>query len=59
MTGHEQLMYQVIGAISVSNALIVFKGALIIKLILEEHGFDMLERISGKPALDDVYAYLT
>jgi len=37
-------MYQVLGRISVSDAPIVFKGALITKLILAEHGYTTLER---------------
>ena len=46
MTEHEQLMYQVLGKISETDAPIIFKGALITKLILAEHGFDMLERLT-------------
>ena len=44
MTEHEHLMYQVLGKISETDAPIVFKGALISKLILAEHGFTQLER---------------
>ena len=44
MTEHEHLMYQVLGKISASNAPFVFKGALITKLILAEHGFTLLDR---------------
>ena len=44
MTEQERLMYQVIGKISEVNAPIVFKGALITKLILEENGYTMTER---------------
>jgi len=44
MTEHERLMYQVLGKISESDAPIVFKGALITKLILAEHGFTSLDR---------------
>jgi len=44
MTEHEQLMYRILGKISESNAPIVFKGALITKLILAENGFTRLDR---------------
>ena len=44
MTEHEKLMYQVLGKISETNAPIVFKGALITKLVLDEHGFTLLNR---------------
>jgi len=44
MTEHERLMYQVLGRISDSDAPLVFKGALITKLILVENGFTNLER---------------
>jgi len=44
MTEHERLMYQVLGKISETDAPIVFKGALITKLILEERGFALLDR---------------
>jgi hypothetical protein len=44
MTEHETLMYQVLGKISESDAPIVFKGALITKLILAEHGFNAIDR---------------
>jgi hypothetical protein len=46
MTEHELLMYQVLGKISAADAPIVFKGALITKLILAEHGFTMLDRLT-------------
>jgi hypothetical protein len=44
MTEHEQLMYQILGKISEADAPIVFKGALITKLVLAENGFTMLDR---------------
>jgi len=46
MIEHEHLMYQVLGKISKSNAPIVFKGALITKLILAENGYTVLDRIT-------------
>jgi hypothetical protein len=46
MTEHEKLMYQVLGKISESNAPIVFKGALITKLILAENGYSTSERMT-------------
>ena len=45
---HERLMYQIIGAISEKDAPIIFKGALITKLILAENGYTAFER----PTLD-------
>ena len=44
MTEQERLMYEVLGKISESSAPIVFKGALITKLILAENGFTALDR---------------
>jgi len=44
MTDQERLMYQIIGKISDINAPIVFKGALITKLILSENGYTLSER---------------
>lgn len=44
MTEHEHIMYQVLGKISETNAPIVFKGALITKLVLAEHNFTLLDR---------------
>jgi len=44
MTEHERLMYQILGRISEANIPLVFKGALITKLILTENGFTTLER---------------
>ena len=44
MTEQEHLMYQIIGKISEINAPIVFKGALITKLILKENGYTLTER---------------
>ena len=44
MTEHEHLMYQVSGKVSETNVPIVFKGALITKLILAENGYTALAR---------------
>jgi len=44
MTEHEKLMYRVLGSISESDAPIVFKGALITKLVLAENGYNTIER---------------
>jgi hypothetical protein len=44
MTERERLMYQVLGKISEADAPLVFKGALITKLILSECGYSDLER---------------
>jgi hypothetical protein len=44
MTNKEETMYRILGKICESNAPIVFKGALITKLILAEHGYTSLER---------------
>lgn len=44
MTAREKLMYQVLGRISEVDTPIVFKGALITKLILAENGYTTLER---------------
>jgi len=46
MTEHEHLMYQVLGKISEANAPIVFKGALITKLVLAESGYKALDRLT-------------
>lgn len=63
MTEHEQLMYQVLGKISETDAPIVFKGALITKLVLAEHDFTLLDRptvdidanwIDEPPSMDDI-----
>jgi hypothetical protein len=63
MIEHEQLMYQVLGKISESNAPIVFKGALITKLVLAENGYTILDRITRDidanwidvpPSMDDL-----
>ncbi|GHV47663.1 hypothetical protein FACS189499_05560 [Clostridia bacterium] len=40
LTEQEKLMYDVMGAIANSNIPIVYKGAMITKLILQEHQFD-------------------
>ena len=44
MMEHERLMYQIIGAVSEMDAPIVFKGALITKLILAENGYTAFQR---------------
>ena len=44
MTDKEKTMYQILGTICETDAPIVFKGALITKLILAEHGYSALER---------------
>ena len=44
MTEKEKTMYQILGAICEANAPIIFKGALITKLILAENGYTSLER---------------
>jgi hypothetical protein len=44
MREQEHLMYQIIGKISDNAAPIVFKGALITKLILKENGYTLSER---------------
>ena len=46
MTDKEKTMYQILGKICEADAPIVFKGALITKLILAERGFTMLERMT-------------
>ena len=44
MTDHERLMYQLLGNISKTGAPIVFKGALITKLVLAEYRYTTLDR---------------
>jgi len=44
MTDKETIMYQILGAICEADAPIVFKGALITKLVLTENGYATLER---------------
>jgi len=44
MTEKERFMYLLMGKISESNAPIVFKGAMVTKLILAENGYTALER---------------
>ena len=44
MTEQEQLMYQIIGKISAANAPLVFKGALIAKLMLIDSSFESIDR---------------
>lgn len=47
MTKQEELMYQILGKISSTNAPIIFKGALITKLALAESNYNNLERATG------------
>ena len=44
MNERERIMYKILGNISETNAPIIFKGALITKLILAENGFTNIER---------------
>jgi hypothetical protein len=44
MSEHENIMYRILGKVSDTDAPIVFKGALITKLILAENGFTSLSR---------------
>jgi hypothetical protein len=44
MTDRERLMYEIISRISATNAPLVFKGALITKLVLQENGFTGIDR---------------
>jgi hypothetical protein len=44
MTSKEALMYKILGRITTAELPIVFKGALITKLVLAEQGFDLIER---------------
>ena len=46
MTEKEELMYNILSKISDIDAPIVFKGALITKLILEEHGYKEIQRMT-------------
>lgn len=46
MTERENLMYKILGKISDMGAPIIFKGALITKLILAEHEFSEIERMT-------------
>ena len=46
MTEREKFMYQILGEISNTNAPLVFKGALITKLVLLENGYADLERVT-------------
>jgi len=47
MTEQEKLMCEIMGNISQTKAPIVFKGALITKLILAEHGTETRHRQAG------------
>lgn len=44
MNEREKLMYNIIGNISKTSAPIIFKDALITKLVLQENGFEEVER---------------
>jgi len=44
MTEKEKFMYEIMGKISESDVPIIFKGALVTKLILTENGYNALER---------------
>jgi hypothetical protein len=44
ITNQEKLMYDVMGAIASGNVPVVYKGALIVKLILRENQFDDFTR---------------
>lgn len=46
MTQREKLMYKVLGNISQANTPLVFKGALITKLILSEYGYNKIDRMT-------------
>ena len=46
MTEKEKLMYDIISKISDMDVPIVFKGALITKLILDEHGYKEIQRMT-------------
>jgi hypothetical protein len=51
MADYEKIMYQILGAVSAMDAPIVFKGALITKLVLSENGF-----VSAKRPTKDIDA---
>ncbi|MBS3995297.1 MAG: hypothetical protein KGZ33_05830 [Alkaliphilus sp.] len=63
MNEREKLMYSIISNISRTEAPLIFKGALITKLILKENGFkqiyDRLKGIEGKPDFENLYTYLS
>lgn len=46
MTEREKFLYSILGNISNTDAPIVFKGALITKLILAEHGYKDINRMT-------------
>jgi len=59
----EDMMYEILAKISGTEAPLVFKGALITKLILKENNFDLLERmtkdidanwVGAPPTLDEL-----
>lgn len=46
MTKQEEIMYEIIGAITDTDLPIVFKGCLVLKLLLKENGFEEIERMT-------------
>ena len=46
MTQQEEIMYEIIGAITDTDLPIVFKGCLVLKLLLKENGFEEIERMT-------------
>ena len=46
MTKQEEIMYEIIGAITDTDLPIVFKGGLVLKLLLKENGFEEIERMT-------------
>ena len=46
MTKQEEIMYEIIGAITDTDLPIVFKGGLVLKLLLKEIGFEEIERMT-------------
>ena len=46
MTKQEEIMYEIIGAITNTDLPIVFKGGLVLKLLLKENGFEEIERMT-------------
>jgi len=48
LTDSEKLMYDVMGAIADGNVPVIYKGAMITKLILHEHDFDDEKRVTDE-----------
>ena len=46
MTKQEEIMYEIIGSITSTDLPIVFKGGLVLKLLLKENGFEEIERMT-------------